>query len=130
MKMTDDKLVILQNLEFSVVTIWRTHPDMSDYTALRAYETAFQIYRAECRGHVPKLPALTGLDDTAFQSVKALCESLLGRSTVPITFPKNIPPVTLEVLVDCLRELGKSVERHTKAEGRQGYLTFIDGFLP
>jgi hypothetical protein len=32
--------------------------------------------------------------------------------------------------VDCLRELVKSVERHTKIDGRQGYLTFIDGFLP
>ncbi len=130
MKITDDKLVILQNLEFSVVTVWRNYSDMSDYAALRAYEAAFQIYRAEWRGHVPKPPALTGLDDTAFQSVKAMCESLLGRSTEPIAFPKSIPPVTLEVLMDCQRELGKSVERHTKAEGRQGYLTFIDGFLP
>ena len=49
MKITDDKLVILQNLEFSVVTVWRNYSDMSDYAALRAYEAAFQIYRAEWR---------------------------------------------------------------------------------
>ena len=44
-KITDDKLDILQNLEFSVVEIWRAHPEMSDYAALRAYEAAFQTYR-------------------------------------------------------------------------------------
>lgn len=127
MKMTDDKLDILQNLEMSVVTVWRACPEMTDYSALRAYEAACQMYRAELRGHAPKPPGLSGLDDTAFQSVKAICEFRLGRGTSPLNGP---PPISLEVLVDCLRELGRSTERHTKGEGRQGYLTFIDQFLP
>jgi sugar phosphate isomerase/epimerase len=130
MKWTDDKLDILQNLEFSVVEIWRAHPEMSDYTALRAYEAAFQTYRAELRGHAPKPPGLSGLDAEAFEAVKAMCEFRLARKPCPFTGPENVPPISLQLLVDCLRELGKSVERHTKADGRQGYLTFIGGFLP
>lgn len=130
MKWTDDKLDILQNLEFSVVEIWRAHPEMSDYTALRAYEAAFQTYRAELRGHTPKPSGLSGLDAATFEAVKAMCEFRLARKPCPIPSPENAPPISLQLLVDCLRELGKSVERHTKADGRQGYLTFIDGFLP
>ena len=80
--MTDDNLDILQNLEFSVVEIWRGHPEMSDYAALRAYEAAFQIYRAELRGHAPKPPGLTGLDAEAFEAVKAMCEFRLGTQTL------------------------------------------------
>ena len=103
---------------------------MSDYTALRAYEAAFQIYRAELRGHAPKPPGLSGLDAAAFEAVKAMCEFRLARKPCPVPGPENMPPISLQLLVDCLRELGKSVERHTKVDGRQGYLTFIDGFLP
>jgi hypothetical protein len=130
MKPTDDNLDVLQNLEFSVVQIWRDNREMSDYSALRAYEAAFQIYRAEARGHTPKPHGLSGLDAAAFEAVKAMCEFRLGRGQRLVDLPENIPPVPLERIVDCLRQLAKSVERHTKAGGRQGYLTFIEGFLP
>lgn len=129
MKWTDDKLDILQNLEFSVVEVWREHPEMTDYTALRAYEAAFQLYRAEQRGHAPKPPNLNGLDAAAFEALKAMCEFRLGRSPCPIPGPESLPAIPLEILLDCLRELSKSVERHTKRGGRQGYLIFIDQFL-
>jgi len=127
MKWTDDKLDVLQNLEFSVVEIWRTHPDMSDHVAHRAYEAAFQCYRAEARGHVQKPSGLTGLDATVFAAVKAMCEFRLGRAPGP--GPAGVPAVSLEEITDCLRELSKSVARHTKRGGRQGYLTFIDQYL-
>jgi hypothetical protein len=129
MEISEDKLGVLQNLEFSVATVWRTHREMSDYTALRAYEAAFQTYRAELRGHVPKPSGLTGLDLTTFESVKAVCEFRLGRGTQG-DGPETAPPVSLELLIDCLRELARSTERHTKAGGKQGYLTFINQFLP
>ena len=129
LKWTDDKLDILQNLEFSVVQVWRAHREMTDYAALRAYEAAFQLYRAELRGRPPKPPALDGLDATTYTALKAMCDFRLGRGPGPATGPTEIPAIPLEKLVDCLRELAKSVERHTKAGGRQGYLTFISQFL-
>ncbi|MGD0816276.1 MAG: hypothetical protein ABSA83_22005 [Verrucomicrobiota bacterium] len=130
MEWADDKIGVLQNLEFSVVEIWRAHPEMSDYTALRVYEAAFQTYRAELRGHTPKPPGLSGLDAAAFEAVNAMCEFRLARGPNPVPGTENMPPIPLQLLVDCLRELVKSVERHTKMDGRQGYLTFIDEFLP
>jgi len=130
MKWTDEDLAVLQNLEFSVAQIWRAHPEMTDYAALRAYEAAFKVYRDQLRGHVPKPPALTGLDATTFEAVTAMCEFRLGRRAGPSGELGAVPPVPLEKLVRCLRELARSVERHTLMGGRQGYLTFIDKFLP
>ncbi|MBA4147543.1 MAG: hypothetical protein H0X66_05455 [Verrucomicrobia bacterium] len=130
MKWTEDKLDILQNLEFAVLEVWRANRDMSDYAALRAYEAAFQFYRAESRGHTAKPPELKGHDATAFEGLKAMCEFRLGRADCPISGPKRIPPISLDLLLACLRELGKSVERHTKSGGRQGYLTFINRYFP
>jgi hypothetical protein len=129
MKWTEDNLDVLQNLEFSVVEIWRAHREMSDYAALHAYEAAFQFYRAEMRGHTPKPHTLSGLEAAVFEAVKAMCEFRLGRGSCPVTGPEKISPVPLEKIVDCLRELAKSVARHTKQSGRQGYLNFIDRFL-
>jgi len=112
-----------------MVTVWRTHPEMTDYTALRASEAAFQLYRAEVRGHAPKPCGLTGLDEATFQAVRAVCELLRGRGTGPLSF-KAATPVSPGLPADCLREPVKSTERHTAVDGRQGHLTFIDAHLP
>lgn len=131
MKPDETQVDVLQNLEFAIVEVWRANPAMTDYTALRAYEAARQFYRAEQRGHPPKPPALTGLDAAAFEAVKAMCEFRLGRNpgSPPVAEDVPVTPITLETLIACLQELAKSVERHTRSGGRQGYLQFIDGFL-
>src|SRR5262245_41519629 len=70
---------VLQNLEFTVVQAWREHPEMTDHVVGRAYEAAFERYRAEARGHQPKPPSVTGLDREVFDAISAVCESRLGR---------------------------------------------------
>lgn len=133
MKPQEENLGVLQNLEFAIVEVWRANPEMNDYSALRAYEAARQYYRAELRGQPPKPPALTGLDALAFEALKQMCEFRLGRDAGPPPADKAddapLPPLPLEQLLACLQELGKSVERHTRSGGRQGYLQFIDRFL-
>ena len=131
MKPTEDQIDVLQNLEFAIVEVWRANPTMTDYTAQRAYEAARQYYRAEQQGHPAKPPVLTGLDARAIEAVKAMCEFRLGRQAGPPPVAGDVPvtPITLETLLACLQELAKSVERHTRSGGRQGYLQFIDGFL-
>ncbi len=127
MKADDPYLDVLQNIEFAVAQVWRAHPEMTDYVALRAYEAAFQNYRAEFRGGTPKPHGLSGLDAQTFAAIQQACEFRLGRGAKT---KEEIPPVPLEAIVDCLRKLGKSVEFNTKMGGRKGYLTFIDKFLP
>ena len=76
----EENLDVLQNLEAAIVGVWREHPEMSDYVASRAYEAAFEQYRAEARGHQPKPAQLGGLDAEAFDAIKAICEFRLGRA--------------------------------------------------
>lgn len=129
MNWSENDLVVLEDLETTVARIWRAHPEMSDYVAQRAYEAAFQFYRAEFRGHTPKPPSLGGLDGTTFDAIKAVCEFRLGRGPSPIDKPHAAEPVSVEHLVNYLRQLVKSVERHTAIDGRQGYLHFIDHYV-
>jgi len=126
----EENLAILQNLEFSIAMVWRAHPEMTDYSALRAYDAAFKYYRDQSRGRTAKPPELKGLDATAYQALAEMCEIRLGRRAGPSDEKSDIPVVTLERIVECLRELGKSVERHTAISGRRGYLEFIVQFLP
>ena len=127
----DTYLDVLQNIESCVVQVWRAHPEMTDYVAQRAYEAAFQHYRSELRGGAPKPHGLRGLDAETFDAVKETCEFRLGRDSKLAAGTKGKPqPVPLEAIVDCLRKLGRSVEFNTKNGGRQGYLKFVDRFLP
>jgi hypothetical protein len=131
MRWKDEALPALHELESAIVELWRKHPDMTDYVAGRAYEGAFQIYRALNRGHQPKPPDLRGVDAEALEAIRATCERLLTSGPAPAknVLRGNTTPVPLAKLLEYLRELHRSVERHTELGGRQGYLNFIRGFI-
>ena len=132
MQWKDEELPALQEMESALVALWRKHPDMTDYTAGRAYEGAFQIYRALSRGHQPKPSTASGADAEALAALRSVCERLAATGSAPVkNHPRgNTGPVPLARLVDYLRELQRSVERHTALGGRQGYLNFVRGFIP
>lgn len=132
MKWKEEDLPALRELEVTVVGVWAEHAEMSDHTAGRAYDAAFQLYRARLRKHEPRPPGLTGLDLDTFNAVREVCERLLTTGAQPL---KGVPtgntnPLTLEKLVEYLRELTRSVERHTKLSGRYGYLGFVRRYIP
>lgn len=120
---------VLQNLEAIVVTVFRDHPEMTDRVAARAYEAAFEHYRAETRGHAPKPCALTGLELEIFQGLLGICDWRLGRDQSAIATDEKPEPLPVTDIVDCLRQLRKSVERHTRTGGSQGYLVFVAAFV-
>ena len=124
----EDHQDVLQNIEAVVTDVWRAHRELNNYTVMRAYEAALTLYREEARQHTPKPVALTGLDAEVFNAVKSVCDWRLGRSG-PSDQPK-ITPISLEDMVACLSRLRKSVDFWTKQGGRQGYLQFIERFLP
>ncbi len=132
MNWKDEDLPALRELESTILQIWLRHEEMTDYAAGRAYEAAYQFYRARLRGHEPKPPALTGLDLETFNAVREVCEQHLASGAKPVKgMPNgNTNPLPLEKLVEYLRELHRSVERHTKLGGRHGYLEFVREFIP
>lgn len=130
--MKDEDLPALRELEVSILRIWDDHDEMNDYTAGRAYEAAYKFYRTVSRGGQPAPTPLTGLDLETYKAVHAVCEKLVTAGADPFkSMPKdaNTKPITAEKLVELLRELGRSVERHTKMDGRQGYLQFLSEFI-
>lgn len=124
-----ENIDLLQNLEFAVIQVWRANPDLSDSAVLRAYESAFQWYKDELRGHAPKPPALRGLEADTLAAVIGMCEARLGRSGSNTLGSGDIAPVEVSEIVDALRKLIKSVERLGRTGGRQGYLRFISEFI-
>jgi len=131
MHMKDEDLPALRELESAVIAVWIRRPEMSDYAAGCAYEAAHQTYRSRLRNHEPKPPNLAGIDAEAFNAVRDVCEKLLASGAEPMKgLPEgNTKPIVIEKLLEYLRELQRSVERHTKFGGRQGYLQFVHDHL-
>ena|SRR5579871_3911401 len=133
MKWKDEELPALRELEYCIVQIWDAHDEMTDYTAGRAYEAAYKFYRNVARGGQPAAPTLTGLDLETFNALQKVCEKLLATGAEPfegMSKQANTEPLTAEKLVEFLRELGRSVERHTELGGRKGYIEFLSSYFP
>ena len=62
-----------------------------------------------------------------------MCDWRLGREgLVTADESEDVPqpePVTLDVIVACLKRIRKSVQRWNKEGGCQGYLTFVGRFV-
>lgn len=128
----ESDLPALRELESTILRICSAHQEMNDYNAGRAYEAAYQHYRARLRGREPRPTLLKALDLETFGAVRDVCEGLLTQGALPMKSNSTVEPrpVELEKLVEYLRELHRSVERHTRAGGRRGYLEFIRTFIP
>ena len=127
MKPTEDYADFLQNIEFGMVQVWKGHPDMTNYDAMRAYDAAIAYYNAQARDQTPKPVTLTGIEATLWAHIQSMCEWRLGRQ-----HDREMPqttPIPLEDMVSCLRKLRKSVDFWTKRGGRQGYMQYIEKFV-
>ncbi len=125
---------VLQNIEFSIVQIYRAHPEMTDAEALNAVEATIRFYQAEANKRNPPPLRLSPLAQEAFNSAKAMCEWRMGRTHV--LDEKNQPvdvemtPRTVHEIVACLKRIRRSIEFWNKRGGRQGYLNYVIEFLP
>jgi hypothetical protein len=127
MKLTEEHSDVLQNIEFAIVQTWKQYPSMTNYNVMRAYDAAVDYYRAQARGQTPKPVNLGGVEATLWEGIRQTCEWRLGKEARP---DQPAPePVSLDVMVACLRRLRKSVDFWTEQGGRQGYLDYIKQFL-
>jgi len=131
MRIEEERLDVMQNLEFAVAQCFRRHPEMTDYAVLRTYEALQQMYSAEVTDRPLKPVAAEGVEAELMRDVKQMCEWRLGRSALspshdeaPECEPLDVPTLTL-----CLKRLVKSVGKWTKQRGRQGYLNFMSQFI-
>lgn len=131
MNVEEEHLDILQNIEFAIASVFREHPETLDYDVDTTLNALIRFYRGQQRGGEPALPELSEIRQEIFNRVHTMCEFRLGRQSLDIGGEINaVQSVDLAVIDACLKRIRKSVQIWTKRGGRQGYLTFVEGFVP
>ena len=74
MRVEDEYLDVLQNLEFAIVTEFRKDGAILDLNVLDAVNALVRHYEAEMEGRKPPEPRLSDLSRRIFVAVGATCE--------------------------------------------------------
>ena len=123
---------VLQNIEFGVIEVYRTHPELTDFEVDLAYQALYQNYRGEANDREERIPS-NPLSAEVYHTVRPLCEWRLGRAHFTDKEGRAVElsedNLGIEAITDCLKRLRKSVRLWTKQGGKQGYLNYIDQFI-
>ncbi len=129
MRVEDQFTDVLQNIEFSIVKVYRSHRNLYDYNAQIVLEAIIDEYIAEKISREPKKVNFTDLELLLKSEVKKMCERGLGRNKIMDNMT-NIPkPISIDELTICIKRILKSIKRWNKVGGRQGYLEYIEQFI-
>lgn len=128
MSVEEEHLDILQNIESSVTSVYREHPQLTDFDVERVYDALIREYsRPEgSESAPPEFP--TEERAALYAQAKIVCDFRLGDPDSPLQLPTGLEPVSREVIVACLKRLRRSVNKWTKRGGRRGYLDFIQDY--
>jgi hypothetical protein len=129
----DDYLDVLHNIETAIISVYRDQPGLVDAEADKALNTVLLEYQAELRGRsaTPTIPG--GLAELVYGSVKEICDWRLGREVLETAkgdLRLDVPPLTLDEIILCLKRIRKSIRMWTKQGGQRGYLNFVSEYLP
>ena len=127
----EEHLDIIHNIESVVISIYRERRDLTDYEVDKAYAAIYQSLRNEQIGKPPVIPS-GELTTRVYDGVTQMINWRLGRSTQiaqKFALSDMLEPVSVEVVMQCLKQLRKSIELWSKEGGRQGYLFYISQFL-
>ncbi len=133
MNFEDEYLDVLQNIEFAIVSVYLERPELLDYDVDVVVAALIKQYGAEVQQRQVTPPRLTEPRQELYDSIAAMCNFRLGRTALMAkdgeeAFP-DLPPLTVDEIVQCLKRIRKSVQIWTKQGGRQGYLTFVGQFI-
>ena len=133
MDVEQDYLDILQNIESAIMSVYRENPLLVDFDVEAAINALISLYHAQAQNHEARRPNLNERATLVYEQVESMCEFRLGREEfLSADMRERGPrpePVTLDVIVACLKRIRKSVQRWNKEGGRQGYLTFVGRFV-
>jgi hypothetical protein len=126
MRVEEEYVDVLQNIEFAVVSTYRKHPELVDHDVERVLEAAMDCYKAEKIGRAPREVSLSPAESKLLDAVRGMCEWRLGRSSGP-AFPDAPAPApkTVDEILLCLKRLIKSIKSWNRHGGERGYLDFI-----
>jgi hypothetical protein len=125
---------VLHNLESAIVMYYRNHPDLIDAEVETALDWLIKLYSAQAQGKNSSACPMKGISGEVAEEVKRICEWRLGRESLEVTDEKG-NPLEMESLkpseiVACLKRIKSSIKLWTKKGGRQGYLDFVQEYIP
>jgi hypothetical protein len=130
MRVEDEYLDVLQNLEWAIVNEFRQDRSILDLDARDAANALVRHFEAESESRRPTGAPLSDRARKIFASVRAICEWRLGRALAPDKSQSEFDAsLTVGELVLCLKRIRKSIEFWTKKGGRQGYLQYVAEYV-
>ena len=133
MDVEKDHLDVLQNIEFAIVSVHQRQPALVDFDVDAALSALIATYQARAVGRAARPVRLNERAQQVYEMVQTMCDWRLGDETFLSADMKSRgprpEPVSVDVIVACLKRIRKSVEKWNKQGGRQGYLTFVEQFV-
>jgi hypothetical protein len=125
MRIEEEHMDVLQNMEAAIVILFRHEPNLLDYDVDEAFDVLIHEYRLEQGGRPPKQHKMSPKAAMVHEVLRPVCEWRLGRTSERLTVN-----ISIDTLLNCLKRLKLSLKRWNGEGGRQGYLRFIDRFVP
>lgn len=122
---------VLQNIESSIVGIYREYRGLADFQVDAALEALGRTYHRQTISGAPVMPK-GELARKVYDAVKLTCDWRLGQYNVvdEEEQPIAVEPITVDEIQSCLKRVRKSIEMWNKGSGSQGYLNYVDQSLP
>ena len=125
----ENNLDVLQNIEFGIVQAYKSDTSIIDLDVLQGMDALLRHYGAEQNGRQCSDPALAERPARIFASVKDICEWKLGKTQDADFAADTGEPITVTVLVECIRKIRNSVRKWNGRGGRTGYLDFVRRYV-
>src|SRR5437899_1618122 len=94
---------VLQNIEFAIVSTYREHPEVSDWSVETALDGLIRSYQAEASGRAAPPLRLSELEQHIFDRVHAMCEWRLGREQ--LFTAEGVQPMMREMATKTMDEI-------------------------
>lgn len=123
---------VLYPIELAVLREWAREPSLIDLEVADVFDSLARRYAMEERGQSTKAVGLSPKAERLYAAVLEISEAQAGRRPPPPE-PLRVPfrtDVTPGELAASFKRLSRSVATWSARGGRQGYLEYIDEFVP
>ena len=132
MAIEDEHADVLQNIEFAITSVHRNEPKLLDLDVIEALDALARGYGLDEQGRPWPLIQLSDRAGLVVEACRRVCEWRLGRASMPSSAGRGVAPAPIPgaAIVACLKRLRKSARLWNQRNGRQGYLEYVEQFLP
>ncbi len=133
MNVEEEYTDVLQNIEFAIVSVHKRQPMLVDFDVDAALNALMAHYQARGIGREARPVRLNDRARQVYEMMETMCELRMGNDALVSADMRKrgpkLPPVSMDVIIACLKRIRKSVQTWNKEGGRQGYLTFVERFV-